>query len=72
MLKVLITKYLLSETGKKIILEVLAILSKSKTNTIDEKLVKAVDAALCNKDYGLQRKPTGPRKAKPVASSKKA
>lgn len=37
-------------------------LVKRSTNTIDDKLVDAVVLAVENKDYGLQRKPTGPRK----------
>lgn len=45
-------------------------ISKYTDNTIDDRLVAGFRLALDNKDYGLQRKPTGPRKK--VASSKKA
>lgn len=51
---------------KKMILSLLVNLAKAAVkytdNTIDDKLVSAIETALNNKDYGLQRKPTGPRK----------
>lgn len=70
MFKTLILKYLLSETGKRVIIELFDILKAKRDNTVDENLSKAVDKALCNKDYGLQRKPTGPRKPKTAQNAK--
>lgn len=42
--------------------------AKKTETTVDDKLVAAIKLAVANKDYGLQRKPTGPRNA----ASKKA
>lgn len=36
-------------------------LAPMTTNTIDDRLVAALNLAMANKDYGLQRKPTGKR-----------
>lgn len=43
--------------------------ASSKT-TFDDKLLAAVEMALQNKDYGLQRKPTGPRANKRTGNGK--
>lgn len=44
--------------------------AKLSTNTIDDRLVAAVELALDGKDYGLQRKPTGPRSNKRTGNGK--
>lgn len=71
MFKKLIVKYLLGTHGRKLLINVLEDLSKKTDNTIDDKLVAAVAFALEGKDYGLQRKPTGPRTNKRVVASAK-
>lgn len=49
-------------------------LAKRSDNTVDDRLVSALDLAFGNNDYGLQRKPTGPRanKRTPNGKAKKA
>ena len=42
------------------------------TTTFDDKLLNAVELALDNQDYGLQRKPTGPRANRRTGNGKKA
>lgn len=53
-----------------ILVRILKQLAKLSTNTIDDKLVNAVEVALTGKDYGLQRKPTGPRNNKRTGNGK--
>lgn len=49
-------------------------LAKRSDNTVDDRLVGALELAFGNTDYGLQRKPTGPRanKRTPNGKAKKA
>lgn len=54
-----------------LLLCVAAAVAKRTNNTFDDKLVKALRLAVKNEDYGLQRKPTGPRK-KTNGTTKKA
>ena len=61
MIKKLVVKYLLGAQGRQLIIDVLDALAAKTDNTIDDKLVMAVKLALQGKDYGLQRKPVGPR-----------
>lgn len=42
----------------------------STSTTFDDKLLAAIELALDNKDYGLQRKPTGPRGNRRTANAK--
>lgn len=44
----------------------------STETTIDDKFLEAFHTGCSNKDYGLQRKPTGPRPNRRKASGKKA
>lgn len=53
-----------------VVVQGLKVLAKLTTNTIDDKLVAAVELALTGKDYGLQRKPTGPRANKRTGNGK--
>lgn len=46
----------------KMFLELAKVLSQSTENTLDDKMVQAIENCVANKDSGLQRKPTGPRK----------
>lgn len=71
MFKKLIFKYLLSTQGIQLVVDILDELKDKTDNTIDDKLVMAFKMALQGKDYGLQRKPTGPRTNKRVVSSAK-
>lgn len=55
----------------RILLAVAWSVAKRTDNKVDEKLVKALELAMLGEDYGLQRKPTGPRK-KSNGKTKKA
>lgn len=48
-----------------LLLEVAKVVTQYTTNTLDDKIVVAIENCLAGKDSGLQRKPTGPRSKRP-------
>lgn len=53
------------ELYMKMFLELAKVLAQSTDNTLDDKMVQAIEKCLLNQDSGLQRKPTGPRAKRP-------